>query len=406
MRKRVLQINAVCNSGSTGRIAEGIGQTAIQCGWDSYIAYGRWSNGSNSGEIKIGSKLDQLAHVFQTRVFDRHGLASSAATKSFLKKIDEINPHIIHLHNIHGYYLNYKILFDYLSKKDVPIIWTLHDCWAFTGHCPHFEYIGCEKWKTSCESCPLKTWYPSSYGFDRSWQNYSDKKAAFTSLSKMVIVPVSDWLSSLVSQSFLSHYPIHRIYSGIDLDVFKRVENAKQKLGLEENKAYLLAVATDWEPTKGLEDILSLRSFLPSSFQIIIIGLDAKRRKSLPSGVLGIGRVDIKTLVLYYSAASIVLNLSYEETFGMTTVEGLACGTPGIVYDATSSPELIDESTGMIVPAGDVRQVSNGVLKLFQRQREEQMFLSCRQRVEKLFEKHERFNEYILLYKRLLSGEL
>lgn len=406
MKNRVLQINAVCNSGSTGRIAEGIGKSAIQHGWDSYIAYGRWTNGSSSKEIKIGNKFDQWNHVFLTRLFDRHGLASGAATKMFLKKIDEINPNIIHLHNIHGYYINYKVLFRYLSRKKIPVVWTLHDCWAFTGHCPHFEYIDCERWKTLCGECPLKSLYPSSYGFDRSRQNYLDKKECFTSLTKLIVVPVSDWLFSLASQSFLSCYPMQRIYSGIDLTVFARDRLAKKKLGLDERKEYLLAVATDWDPTKGLDDIISLRDLLTDEYQIIIIGLDRKRRMDLPHGVVGLDRVDINTLALYYSAASVVLNLSYEETFGMTTVEGMACGTPGIVYDATSSPELLDDTTGIIVPTGDLQQVANSVVKLCHDRDKEAMCYFCRNRVERLFDQRERFNEYLLLYEKILSEEL
>ena len=202
MKKLTLQINTVANSGSTGRIAEGIGLSAMNNGFESYIAYGRWAMPSKSQLIKIGNKKDYLWHGIESRIFDNHGLASCRATKNFLHAVDEINPSIIHLHNIHGYYLNYPILFQYLAKKKIPVVWTLHDCWAFTGHCVHYDFCGCDRWKTQCHHCPQKKTYPASFIFDRSSKNYIQKKYFFNLLKNMTIVPVSQWLSDQVADSF------------------------------------------------------------------------------------------------------------------------------------------------------------------------------------------------------------
>lgn len=196
---KLLQINSIVNSGSTGRIAEEIGQTAIKAGWDSYIAYARKYGSSNSKLIKIGNNIDIKMHGLKTRMFDKHGLASKNATRNFITEIEKIKPDIIHLHNIHGYYINIEILFKYLKYSNIPIVWTLHDCWPITGHCTHFAFIGCEKWKSQCNNCPQKNSYPSSWLFDRSEKNFNLKKELFTSLPNLTLVPVSKWLAGIAN---------------------------------------------------------------------------------------------------------------------------------------------------------------------------------------------------------------
>ena len=195
----LLQINETVNSGSHGVIAEGIGQSVIEKGWDSAIAYGRWSNASKSKLIKIGSLFDVIEHGLESRVFDNHGLASRNATRALIRKIRVFNPDIIHLHNIHGYYLNYCFLFEYLNSVSTPVVWTVHDCWAFTGHCSHFVSAGCEKWRTGCYDCELIHSYPKSF-VDKSRRNYELKKTLFCSNNNLHIVAVSDWLSEQVKQ--------------------------------------------------------------------------------------------------------------------------------------------------------------------------------------------------------------
>jgi putative colanic acid biosynthesis glycosyltransferase len=403
--KKILQINTVVNSGSTGRITEEIGQLAIKAGWKSYIAYGRNKRPSESELIKIGNSWDNKMHGLQTRLFDMHGLASKNATNDLVIQIKKIKPDIIHLHNIHGYYLNYEILFSFLNVVNIPVVWTLHDCWPITGHCTYFTYVGCNKWETECFSCPQKTNYPASFLIDRSKKNFNRKKELFNSLMDVTIVPVSNWLSDILKKSFLHKYPVRVINNGINTEVFKPTESSEFRVKYSiENKFILLGVAIDWEPRKGLQDFIELSKQLESNYQIVLVGLTNKQIKQLPENILGIERTeDIEALVHIYSVADIVLNLSYEETFGMTTVEGLACGTPGIVYNATASPELIDNSTGLIVEPGDINELIEAI-KVIEQNGKQYYTEACVKRAQRLYKKEDRFKEYIELYEELIKA--
>jgi len=401
--KKLLQINSVVNSGSTGRIAEEIGQTAIAAGWKSFIAYGRNDRPSQSELIKIGNDWDIKMHGFQTRMFDRHGLASKSATKELIGKIKVISPDIIHLHNIHGYYINIEILFNYLRNTSIPIIWTFHDCWPITGHCAYFTFVGCEKWKTQCYNCPQKKNYPSSWVVDRSEKNYNLKKELFTSLPNLTLVPVSNWLSEVLKESYLQHCPLNVIHNGINTDVFKpsTSRHFRSKHGLE-HKFLLLGVASVWSPRKGLKDFIELSKHLNSDYQIVLVGLSREQIEQLPDNILGIERTEsVEELAIMYSEADIVLNLSYEETFGLTTVEGFACGTPGIVYNATASPELIDQSTGLVVEPGDINGLIDAIIQIEQNGKQSYSD-ACVNRAHRLYKKEDRYQEYIELYERLL----
>lgn len=403
--KRLLQINSVVNSGSTGRIAEEIGQTAINYGWQSYIAYGRNPKESKSELIRIGSNLDVKLHGIKTRLFDKHGLGSKKATKRLIKEIQNINPDIIHLHNIHGYYINIKILFDFLKEYNKPVVWTFHDCWPYTGHCTHYADAKCNKWKTHCESCPLKTSYPKSIFLDRSFKNYDFKKSIFTSLENLTIVAVSDWLKSDIEKSFMNKYPILRIYNGVDIDYFKPYEDyeyVKLKYSIPKDKNVLLACATSWSNNKGFLDYIKLSKMLNKDYVIVLVGLPSKLIKKLPNNIIGIPiTYDIEELAKLYSLSSIVLNLSKQESFGKTTVEGLACGTPGIVYDVTASPELIDSETGIVVQKDDISQVCEAIYEI-ERWNKSNLQIKCRDRAKSFFDKNINFMKYIDLYKSLL----
>jgi glycosyltransferase involved in cell wall biosynthesis len=401
----LLQINSVVNIASTGRIVEQLGHHALSKGWDSYIAYGRTSNASESKTIKIGNEAEVALHGIQSRLFDSHGLGSARATKSFIAKIREINPDIIHLHNIHGYYINYPILFNYLSKSNIPVVWTLHDCWAFTGHCSHFSDINCVKWKSECNHCPKIKNYPASFFIDHSRKNYKRKSHLFTSLNKMTIVPVSKWLGGIVQESYLSEYPIQIINNGIDINEFYPLPESSEvrtKYRITE-KFMLLGVATAWNSGKGLNDYFKLRQVLSDDYTIVLVGLTKKQKELLPPGIIGIERTnDVKELAALYSAADIILNLSYQETFGMTTVEGFSCGTPGIVYNSTASPELITPQTGLIVEPGNIKQLVDAIKTITNNGRK-YYSANCRKRAEIYYNKDDRYDEYIQLYGKLLS---
>ncbi len=404
MSKKLLFIGSSLNHGSPGKITENIGLLAQKKGWEVYQAHGlRYSDPSQLITRAVSTRMGELFHAGYSLLFDGHGLSSTSATKKLIGWIEDIKPDIIHLHNLHGYYLNYKILFNYLSTLETQIIWTLHDFWPITGHCAHFDYAGCNKWKTECCHCPQRGTYPKSLFLDRSRRNFNVKKLAFTSVKNMTICPVSQWVGRLVSDSFLNKYPILPIYNGVDTELFKPIESdLRKRFGLE-NKFVLVGVAAPWYPLKGMKDYYELSKSLSSDYQIIMIGLKPKQIRELPKGIIGIEKTqNQKELAEYYSFADVVLNLSYQETFGMTTVEGMACGTPGIVYDKTASPELVTSDTGIVVKAGDIPGLISAVTEI-QKKGKAFYALHCRQRAVTLFNKDSQFNKYIDLYESLVD---
>jgi glycosyltransferase involved in cell wall biosynthesis len=401
---KLLQINSVVNYRSTGSIVEEIGRTALSNRWESYVAFGRVARPGMSEIIRIGNNWDILLQVIETRLFDRHGLGSKKSTLKIIEQIKMIQPDIIHLHNLHGYYINIEVLFNYLTKANIPIIWTLHDCWAMTGHCAHFDFIGCEKWKTQCYNCPQKSAYPSSFGFDSSRNNYNIKKEVFTSVKNLTIVTVSRWLSGKAKQSYFSKYPIQVINNGIDLNIFSpqsQTAEIRQKYDIG-NRFMLMGVSTAWSERKGLEDYVKLSKVLTKDFIIVLVGLSNEQLKTMPKTIIGIARTEnIIELSQLYSTANIILNLSAEETFGLTTVEGFACGTPSIVYNCTASPELITPETGYVIEKGDIQGLIHAI-NIILKKGKSSYSSACRDRAEKLYNKNDRYQEYINLYESLL----
>ena len=403
--KKLLQINVVANSGSTGRIAENIGKLAISQGWESYIAYGRGNPKSASELLRIGTNCDMYMHGLQSRLLDNHGLASVGATKKFVEEIKRISPDVIHLHNIHGYYLNYKILFEYLSTIDTPVVWTLHDCWAFTGHCSHFDAIGCKKWQTGCFSCPLKGEYPASKFVDASARNYALKKRLFASVPNLTIVPVSRWLAGLVGRSFLGEYPIRVINNGIDTEVFQQRESALRQKHNIEGKFVLVGVAGVWDAMKGFNDFVELSRMLPDDCVIIMIGLTKKQIDILPKNIIGIERTESQAqLAEYYSMADVYVNPTYNDSFPTVNLEALACGTPVVTYRTGGSPESLSEATGLVVEKGD-RHGLLSAIETIKSNGKQHYSAACRQRAVECYYKDDKFNEYINLYNSLTLGD-
>ena len=393
----IIQINVTANWGSTGKIAEDIGKLAMQNGFESWIAYGRGKPKSQSNLIRIGNDYDMKIHGLKTRLFDNHGLVSKNVTKEFIEKIKEIKPDIIHLHNIHGYFLNYPVLFDYLKEWGGPVVWTLHDCWPFTGHCSHYTYNQCYKWQSQCSNCPQLKSYPASFFLDRSSKNFQDKKEAFLGLSNLTIIPVSDWLAKEVKKSFLKDYPVQVIHNGVNLNVFKPIGDLKNH-----NEKMILGVASVWNDRKGLEEFFKLRELLPEDYKITLVGLTPKQIKSLPNGIVGITRTEnVDQLVELYNKASVFVNPTLEDTFPTTNLEALACGTPVITYNTGGSPETVDDKTGLVVDYRDVNQLSEKVKLAV----ENKSFSSkdCRKRADNFFDKNKAYCSYINLYNSFLK---
>lgn len=398
---KLIQINETVSVGSTGRIAAQIGNVAITQGWNSYIAYGRESKMCDSNLIKVGSIPGILWHVFQTRVLDRHGLSSTCATKNLVKKIDAIKPDIIHLHNIHGYYLNYEVLFQYLAFVNKPIVWTLHDCWSITGHCSFFEGVGCEKWKTGCGNCPYLKDYPRSFFFDRSLKNYKQKRQAFTKPKNITLVPVSNWLGDLVKQSFLKDSPIKVIHNGTDLEAFKPQGNdIRKKYSIDSGKNIVLGVASVWHERKGLIDFIKLASY--DKLQVILVGVTDEIKNQLPRNIIAISRTNSQQdLAELYTCADVFVNPTYDDNFPTTNIEALACGTPVITYNTGGSSEAVDSETGIVVEKGDVQGIVEAIKQLSNKDRTA-LRDACRNRAIRLYNKNDRFQDYINLYKELL----
>lgn len=405
----LLQISIEVNSGSVGRIAEQIGELAIEDGWSSYITYARNNNPSKSEVIKIGSKIDLYAHGLETRIFDNHCFSSRMATNDLIKTIKKINPNIIHLHHLHGYFINIEILFNYLRKSKIPVVWTFHDCWSFTGHCAHFEFVGCDKWKTGCYQCEQKNEYPKSLFFDRSTQNYVDKKKIFNSLDNMTIVPVSNWLSGKVNESFLEKYPFKVIQNGIDLNIFypKKSREIIDRLYGVKDKFVILGVASTWDKRKGLEEFSRLSDSIDNNeFVIILVGLTKAQIKKLPKSIIGIERTEnVDQLADLYSAANVFLNPTFEDTFPTTNLESLACGTPVITYMSGGSAESINQNTGIVVNKGDIiglinaiQMVNNKGIGFYEK--------SCRTSAINNFDKKAKFKDYLKLYNCLIKKDM
>lgn len=349
---RVLFINTVYGRGSTGRIVSDLGKMLEENGHEFKVAYGRGDTGVDPHCYRVGNDLDMYIHAGLSRITDRAGFYSIIATRKLIDYIKIYSPDIIHLHNLHGYYLNVEILFKFLANEfKGRVIWTLHDCWAFTGHCVHFTYAGCDKWKTGCSNCPQKNEYPASFFFDRSFKNYKEKRDLFTVVKKLEIVTVSNWLKETVEKSFLQNLKITCIYNGIDTERFKPVPNqVKEELGITDKKMILL-VSDGWIEQKGYSTVLEVAAAAPSDWRFVMIGLTKKQVAELPGNIIGFERIwNQDKLIEFYSAADVFFNPSLEETFGLVTAEAMACGTPAVVMNSTACPELIiKKGDGMIV---------------------------------------------------------
>lgn len=396
---KLLQINSVVNTGSTGRIAEQLGQYAISQGWESYIAYGREARDSKSKLIQIGSSLDVYKHAIGARLFDCQGLMSKRATCKFLKQLEQIRPDVIHLHNIHGYYINYPILFRYLKNKNIPTIITMHDFWLMTGHCAYIDE-SCDKWKSGCGHCPRLNQYPETE-LDYSARNWKRKASIFENMPNVTLVPVSYWLAKYVDESLLHGLKRQVIYNGIDTHIFKPYSDKSDTIGgIDWNKFTIMTIATRWTEANGFDDIMQLSGALPDDCQIIMIGLDDEQLRNLPEHIVGFKKIESLTrLQELYSKADVVFNVNREVTFGLVTVEAMACGTPAIVLHNTAGEELVDKQTGVVL--NSIYDLIR-ILPVVRNMNKEKVAISCRRRVLDMFDADKQYSKYFDLYLNIL----
>ena len=352
---KVLEINSVCGIRSTGRICTDLADILKENGHGCKIAYGRETAPEKYKDIsyRIGSDAGVKLHALKARLFDSAGFGSKKATERLIEKIKEYDPDIIHLQNIHGYYIDIDILFNYLAAADKPIVWTLHDCWAFTGHCSYFTFANCERWKNGCFDCPQKKSYPSSLLMDRSKQNWIKKKELFTGVKNMTVVTPSKWLAELAGKSFLGKFPVKVINNGIDTEVFKPTcGDFRAAYGLE-NKKIMLGVASVWDKRKGLDDFIKLAGITDDNYVIVLVGVNEKQKNTLPGNIIGIsGTNNTAELAEIYTAADVFVNFTYEDNYPTVNLEAQACGTPVITYKTGGSPESTDPCG--VLPQGDI----------------------------------------------------
>lgn len=405
-KRTILQINT-CLSGSTGCIMKMIHEKAKSEGFKAISVFGREKSQYSEDFIRIGNDFDVYKHVALTRLLDRHGKGSKKATSIFLRKLDEIKPDLIHFHNIHGYFLNIELMFSYIKSRNIPVIWTLHDCWAFTGHCAHFDFYNCQKWKTGCYKCPQKKIYPASLLFDNSANMYNLKKSLFTKINNLIIVCPSQWLANLVKQSYLCKYPVKIIENGIDINIFKPIENSnmvKTKLGIENNKFVILGIASDFRnERKGFDFFIDLSYKIDDSITIVLVGVSKKQKRKLPKNIIGLQHTkNVNELVEIYSMADVFVNPTLEDNYPTVNIEALACGTPVVAFNTGGIKEQIMPGCGYVIDKGDVNKLFNAIYKIYL-EGKKKYSAKCREIAEKNHDRNSMCSKYIGIYKEIIS---
>lgn len=397
--KTVVQINSVKN-GSTGTIMNMLAKEGRRAGLQMYTSCDGNRHQRNlptehpEYHFYIGGVIENKLHKVLGEIFGFGGCFSQLGTWKFLRTLDKIRPDIIHLHNLHYGFINLSLLFGYIKRNKIKVIWTFHDCWAFTGHCPHFEIVSCEKWKEKCRSCPQHQEYPSSR-FDDSSFMYQKKKRLFTGVEDLKIVTPSYWLANLVQQSFLKEYPVVTIHNGLDLETFHYISSDFRKKYHLENKIIILGVAFSWGYAKGLDVFVRLSQELSDAYQIVLVGLGDKNREQIPDNIIGMGLTESKEeLAQLYSATDIFINPTRADNFPTTHLEALACGTPVITFRTGGAPESIDSSCGRIVEQDDFDGLLNAIHELTDKKIPREV---CRKKAE-CFLAEKQCQEYLKLY--------
>lgn len=395
---RVLYLNTYGN-GSTGRIVDSLKEECKDNGIEALSVFAREVCNSPDTSIRCFNEVEFYLDALCTRIFDNHGLNSYFNTKKVIKIIEDFSPDIIHIHNLHGYWINYQCLFKYIKKKKIKVVWTFHDCWPFTGHCTHFDYVGCEKWKTGCFSCPQTKEYPAGKFLDGSRRNYLNKRESFTGIKGCVLVTPSKWLKEKVEDSFLGVYPVKVINNGVNLNVFKPIQSEKkQKLVGDRYKALLLAVAGDWNPRKGLSFIAELARTKPEWLLVVVGNIPDISLIDGIENIIHIKRTEnTSELAEWYSISDAYLNPTLEDNYPTTNLEAIACGTPVATFPTGGSPEIVRETGfGVISSERTANALVDSVETILRETYETPDKSSLDSAVK--------FNQYIELYREVKEG--
>ena len=395
---KVAFINSVAGFGSTGRL---VSTLSMMDEVDGKVYYGRKKDSSNAISMRFTGDIGNVTHAVGTYFFDDHGFHNAMETKRMLKDLDEFNPDIVHLHNLHGYYVHVGVLFDYLKRKNKKVIWTLHDCWSFTGHCAHYDGIGCDKWKDKCYDCPITNEYPFSWNKHNVTKNYERKKEVFTSIKdNLAIVTPSYWLEEQVKQSFLKECNVMTIHNGINLNDFKYTESSFRKKYHLEDSFIVLAVASVWDTTKGIEDLKELANSLPENIKIVVVGGTLSSNTTSIENALCIPRTNtVKELCEIYSASDAFINLTKQDTFPTVNIEALACGLPVITYKTGGSPEILTDKTGIVVEKNNIEKMKEVLIELAKNnsfKKEDCIEIASHYSLDKMYE------SYLGLYKKVM----
>ena len=358
---RIAVINTVFDRGGAARVMGGIVAAACAAGHRCLVAAARGdaavveamcrgdvaAGRGDETTYRIEGRLGVLRNVVEARLRDNDGFLASRATRRLIARLEEWAPDVIHLHNLHGYYIDSRLLFDYIRRSGCRVVWTLHDGWTLTGHCALFSAIGCNGWESGCERCHHIGEYPRCVTKGHTARNFALKRLTFSGVERLRIVTPSQWLGGLVKRSYLGDYEMTVIPNGVDLDRFKPRENdVKARLGIE-GRTMLLGVASKWLSVKGLDDFVALAQLLGEEYAIVMVGVDERLRQRLPGRIIALPHTEsVEELAELYTAADLLLNLSREESFGLVSLEALACGTPVLTYDCTAAPEVLRRHAG------------------------------------------------------------
>lgn len=417
---RVLQINTFYLFGSTGRIVRDLKVLAEENGIESFAAYGPEIDNGDKGTLRLQSIQRRKINILRTRLFDHHGFYNEIETEKLIRWMDELKPDVIHLHNIHNHYVHVGRLFDYIKKQNLPVVWTLHDCWPFTGHCAHFDFVKCEKWKMGCHHCPSLKEYPPTWFFDRTHKNYEEKRSAFSGVEQLILATPSRWLAELTRESFLNNYPVEVINNGVDIKTFcPQNSDVKQQLGIVGKKMFL-AMGTSFTRLKGMDYLFRLPQYLHDDEVLVLVGLEEKQKKQFTHPKCrALGRTNcLQELAAYYSAADVFINPTLEDNFPTTNIEALACGTPVVTFETGGSVEsvldgesllsdngIIYSSVGAVVPKGDL-QAMLGAARCIMARCKTTYREACRKKAEERYDNNKQYQKYIDLYNELYAKSI